>query len=152
MNQKLSNKWLWVLFVILIIIGISSFNYKPPCIPAFNTPSYIDSSGVTIVDTTACQPTIPGINDRMLLLAKIISATMAVAAISDLVWILKRRKLNKFYEQNAVQESPANSSNKFVALIKYWVKPILIAIVVIGLLVLGMYLLWTVGLLPSSRY
>lgn len=151
MNQKLSNKGLWVLLVILVIGAISSFNYRPPCIPAYDAQSYTGSDGVMVVDTTGCQSTIPGINDRMLFLSKVIAATLSVAAISILVWILRRRKLNKFYSQNAVQNSSSNSGNGFVALIKYWVKPVLIGIVVIGLVILGMYVLWRVGLLEMGR-
>jgi len=151
MNQKLSNKGLWVLLVILVIGAISSFNYRPPCIPAYNAQSYINSDGVMVEDTTGCQPTIPGINDRMLFLSKVISVTLLVAAVCILVWIFRRRKLNRFYSQNAVQNSSVNSDNGLVALIKYWVKPVLIGIVVIGLVVLGMYVLWRVGLLQMGR-
>ncbi len=151
MDQKLSNKGLWLLFVILVIAAISSFNYRPPCIPLYNPPSYINSEGVTVVDTTACQPTIPGINERILFLSKVISVSLLVAAVSILIWIFRRRKLNEFYTQNAVQTSSVNSGIGFVALIKYWVKPVLIGIVVIGLAILFMYFLWSVGLLQSER-
>ena len=146
MNQKLSNKGLWVLFVILIIFAISSYNYyRPPCIPVYNTSSYTRPDGVIVVDATGCQPTIPSINDRMLFLAKVGAGLFSISAISTLVWILKRRKLNKFYSKNAVQSAPIKSGNKFIELFKYWIKPIFIGIVVIGLFLLVSYILWSMG-------
>ena len=60
--------------------------------------------------------------------------------IGTLVWIIQRKKLNKFYLQNAV---PAEKSgNGFIALLKYWIRPILIAIVVIGLFIVAGYFIW----------
>ncbi|HEY4511447.1 MAG TPA: hypothetical protein VJH55_01255 [Candidatus Paceibacterota bacterium] len=151
MNKKLSNKGLWLLFTIFIFLGISSYNYRPPCIPAYNSSSYTRPDGVIVVDATGCQPTIPGINDRMLLLAKVGAGLFSISAISTLVWIFKRRNLNKFYSQNAVQSLPVKSRNKFIELFKYWIKPILIGIVVIGLFLLVSYILWSMGLL-KARY
>lgn len=139
MNQKLGNKGLWILFIVFIILGFSSYSYQPPCIPAYNTSSTVSSNG-TIVNTITCEPTIPGINDRMLLLAKVAAALFAISAIGTLIWIIQRRKLNKFYSQNAVPV--AKSGNSFVASLKYWIKPVLIAIVAIGLFILVGYFTW----------
>lgn len=152
MNKKLSSKGLWVLLTIFILLAISSYNYRPPCIPAYNSSSYTRPDGVIVVDATGCQPTIPGINDRMLLLAKVGAGLHSISAICTLIWILKRSKLNKFYSQNAVQSVQIKSENKFIELFKYWIKPILIAIVVIGLFLLVSYILWSMGLLKGRHY
>jgi hypothetical protein len=76
----------------------------------------------------------------MLLLAKVAAALFAISAIGTLIWIIQRRKLNKFYSQNAVPV--AKSGNSFVASLKYWIKPVLIAIVAIGLFILVGYFTW----------
>jgi hypothetical protein len=127
MNQKLSNKVLWVLFIVFVIMAFSSYSYQPPCIPAYNAPSTVDANGTIIVDATACQPTIPGINDQIVLLAKIATILFTISAICTLIWIIKRRKLNTFYSQNTVQSG---------------MKPTLIGIVVIGLFILSGYFIW----------
>jgi hypothetical protein len=76
----------------------------------------------------------------MLLLAKVATILFAISAISTLVWITQRKRLNKFYSQNAVVAK--KSSNGFIGMLKYWIKPILIAIVVIGLFVVAGYFIW----------